>query len=1660
MSTTGTLSGATSGSGTSIAQTLTGNGVATYSVIPTLNGCSGSAITVPVTVNPLPVYSGIDPVQICSGANVNYSLPSTPSGANFTWTVVDVQGVSGASDGAGTTINDLLDGDGYVTYELTPTLAGCTGPIDSVTVRVTPLALAIADPNPQTICAGQLTNISITSLPPGASFTWTVISNTGVTGFTPSGSGNTINDQLFGSGVIQYQITPTLNGCVGYDAVVDVTVNPTATITATPDPAPVCSGTAANISLSTNPAGAALSWTPINVPGTVSGAVAGSGTFIPDVLTGSGVFSYEITADLAGCQSKDTVEVTVNPTPVYTGSKALTICTNTAANFSLISDLGNSFFVWSPVSNTGVTGDNPGAGTEPAAIINDVLVGDGTVGYEIIPQFGGCIGKKDTVYVTVTPAPVVTATPNLQTICTGTSTNIVLTSVPSGATYAWTSTVISGAVTGNSAAGTGSPIAETLTGAGIVEYTITPTLACPGAPVSVQVTVNPTPVVTATPASQSICTGTATNIVLGITPGTATFSWTSSVLSGTVTGNGTGTASPIAETLTGNGIVEYTITPMLGLCPGTPVKVQVTVNPLPVATATPATQTICSGTPTNIGLSSSPAGATFNWTLATLSGAVTGNTSGSGSTIAEVLNGNGIAEYTITPMLASCAGTPIKVPVIVNPIAIIAANPDPATICSGSPANINLTTAPASASLTWVPVGVPATITGATAGTGAGTGAIITDLLTGSGSFSYEITADLAGCPSNYTLNVTVTPPPVYTGDTALTICSNNPVNLTLTSAPANVFFVWSPVSSTGVTGANPGSGTGATAVITDVLAGDGVVAYELIPQVGGCIGIKDTVYVTVTPTPVVTANPANSTICTGAQTGISVNATAGTNVTWTSIVVSGTVTGNTASGSGTSIAETLSGDGVVAYIINGTLGTCLADDDTAFVTVTPAPVISFSSDTVVCSGSTTAVSLSSVPAGASFSWMPYDIQGAIIGVGSGPSVGTTISDQLEGWGVVYYQVTADIGGGCQSMDTVVIRVDSLPVYVGNHNYTICGREPLSIPLISSPAGAAFNWTVTADPTVIGAAPGSGVVLNPTLDGEGKVSYFITATRGACTGPQDSIIVVVKPIPSDGSISGADAICDFTKTYNYQLNPVITGNNLSIQWSASGGVVNSGNNSSVANITWNDPPSSVNVIITNTVSLCSYTKTLSVGKGISEDPAFSYPNFGYLCTGDGIALATYSSAGVFSCDDPNLILNASNGTINLTLSKVSNVPYKIKHKVGTGACSDSTIVSVTIFKSPGKPELLTTSDTVVCDFSKNYTYIFKVTHTDEILLRQQYIRGGKVVAAIQPNPTFTDPVTFDTITVKWSNNPDSLIHNISYQAAGLICLSPVAYQQIYTDTLYSRFHYVTTEELNEPDVLLNFRLFATNPKDSGTVYRRTATPVLGAWEPLLNIKQGDTSFVDLSPVPGTSQSTFDYKIAGNDQCGNLRESFPSRTILLGGVVDNNVLTTSLSWSPYLDWTYLGGVSEYQLYHKQDDETDFTLLATINTLNDLTYIHRNVTTGAKHCYRIKAVSLADGTNNNAVYTSWSNSICVTYAREIHIYNSFSPNGDSKNEFFYIDNINLYPDSEVYVLNRWGERVFHKKGYNNDWDGAGLPEGTYFYIVKANGKEYKGSILLAR
>ncbi len=89
-------------------------------------------------------------------------------------------------------------------------------------------------------------------------------------------------------------------------------------------------------------------------------------------------------------------------------------------------------------------------------------------------------------------------------------------------------------------------------------------------------------------------------------------------------------------------------------------------------------------------------------------------------------------------------------------------------------------------------------------------------------------------------------------------------------------------------------------------------------------------------------------------------------------------------------------------------------------------------------------------------------------------------------------------------------------------------------------------------------------------------------------------------------------------------------------------------------------------------------------------------------------------------------------------------------------------------------------------------------------------------------------------------------------------------------------------------------------------------------------------------------------------------------------------------------------------------------------------------------------------------------------DLLFYNAFSPNNDLMNDSWVIEHAEAYPDNNVQIFDRWGNKIWSIEGYNNSdrvWEGKNksgveMPNGTYFYIFQSGEAVYKGYVEITK
>jgi gliding motility-associated-like protein len=250
-------------------------------------------------------------------------------------------------------------------------------------------------------------------------------------------------------------------------------VNTAPGVSITPTSTSVCPGACTDLVAS---GATSYTW----MPGSLSGATI-------NVCPASST-TYTVTGNSVGCTSTAiaTVDISAFPTVTATATPSV-ICTGTCSS---ITASGATTYSWMP-------GGLSGATVSVCPTITTIYTVTGTT--------AGCTGSAE-VTVTVGPSITVTAVASPASICFGDSTTLTASG---GATYSWSHGL------GTSNPVNAGPAATTI-------YTVTgDSSGCSGL-ATVSVTVNPTPIISITPASPTICQGQSVNLVAS---GASSYVW-------------------------------------------------------------------------------------------------------------------------------------------------------------------------------------------------------------------------------------------------------------------------------------------------------------------------------------------------------------------------------------------------------------------------------------------------------------------------------------------------------------------------------------------------------------------------------------------------------------------------------------------------------------------------------------------------------------------------------------------------------------------------------------------------------------------------------------------------------------------------------------------------------------------------------------------------------------------------------------------------------------------------------------------------------------------------------------------------------------------------------------------------------------------------------
>ncbi|MDB0063073.1 hypothetical protein N9F27_03145, partial [Crocinitomicaceae bacterium] len=1156
--------GASSGSGSSISDTLvnlasTSQNVI-YTVVPTVNGCDGEPFDVTITVVPgllLPDYTQ----TICNGGSINFSPQNNPptviipSGSTYTWTVVDNPNVIGESGGMGLAVIDTLTSLLYtplqsVTYSVVgQSGSNCDSDTFNLTININTISIPTIDSN-QTVCSGGDPDpLTFSSLPVGAgnlSYQWQ--STDSLSGVFTNLIGDTLPTYdppggLMNTTYYRVWVNSEIGGvyCGEYSNVVTISVNDL-TIPVISGDTTICFGDDPSVIGLTDSliSSGVLSyqWQSSNsITGPFVDVLNDTNTiFDPAILLSNTYYQLVATSVLNGVactNNSNTVSIVINEVSAPNLFIDQVLCFGGDPNpISISSGTGSGVLTYNWLSSTTSASsgfvsvqDSPNLSYDPAAGIQN------TTFYQVITTstFNGvtCVDSSnvDTLLVNFSNANTISAD---QTICMG-GDPVILDTITAAAgagnlTYQWQSSMnINGPFTDllNETNASYDPPNGLMTDTyyRLIVNSDLNGQNCLDSSNIVQVTINNVASGVNSP-DQTICSGGDPDSLFFVAPesgsGALSYQWQSSVTSATSGfSNILGATNNVYDPP--NGLTSTTYYQLLTystlsnvICESLSSPFVVEINSL-TPSVIGSDQTICSGgNPALLFPTSTAFGSgilSYQWQVAT--DTTSGFTDLIGDTLSTYDPPGGLMNTTYYQVQVSsqlngvfCNMESNFVSVLVNPNPISDAGNDTILNC------LNLASGIAIGSnnliglnYSWTPS------VGLSDSTIANPTASIANL------YTLTTTDSNTGCFSLDSVLVTLNnqPPAVFAGFDDTITCINNPNGFQIGMASASGFsYNWVPnLDLTSDTISNPIATPG---ISTQYI----LTVYD---SINGCTN-SDSVFVFVdTIKPIANAGSDGIITCTSNAAGLTIGSSAipGYNYLWappnnlSSSIVASPIASPTNS---------------TNYILNVTnqINGCIASDSVYVTATVDLPLVDAGLDQYICNGS----SITLAGTGATF----YTWDNGVIDQAPFQPLSTGS----------YILTGIDSTSGCQNTDTVLVTVNPIPVVVLPLDQVVCNNsQTADVFFSSSTAGATFTWE--NNNTAIGlTSTGNGDILSFTATN--TTNFPIVATIAvmpsfenggvSCDGDTVSFTLTVNPTPSvDSSID--QIICSGTTSDTVQF---------------------------------------------------------------------------------------------------------------------------------------------------------------------------------------------------------------------------------------------------------------------------------------------------------------------------------------------------------------------------------------------------------------------------------------------------------------------------------------------------------------------------------------------
>ncbi len=1087
----------------------------------------------------------------------------------------------------------------------------------------------------------------------------------------------------------------------------------------------------------------------------------------------------------------------------------------------------------------------------------------------------------------------------------------------------------------------------------------------------------------------------------------------------------------------GAGNVQVTATNGDGCDSTVSLNVQVVSQPAPVINGP---SSVCTGTSSSYNISSPVPGETYTWTVS--GGTLTTPSTGTGIQVQWTNPGSAAVSVTAANGQGCDSTVSAPVNVIAQPLPAITG---PASICEGETAVY--TSPPATGhTFTW-------NVTGGVVV--ANNGNSISVQWPGSGTGNVTLTQSNAGsCDSTISIPVTISakPSPSITGP--VSVCTGTTSAYNLSSPVPGETYTWTVSGGILIT---PSTGTGiqvqwnspATASVTVTASNS-----------QGCdSAVSGTVNVYAQPSPNITGQ---TMLCAGATVVYATPPTTGHTYSWN--VTGGVVLAN--NGNSITVQWPNAGSGVVSVLQSN----AICDSSVAIpVTVASQPAPSINGPATACTGTSSVFNLTAPVPGTSYTWT------VIGGTLTTPASGSSIQVQWIGQGTASIAVSASNSQGCDSTVSVPVNVFTQPMPALSGPVLLCAGETATY---STPAvtGHTYSWSVIGGNVV--SSNNNTVTVQWPAQGSGMI--YLTQENSAACDSTATLPVTVSPQPSP-NINGPTLICSAYDA-RYQLTNPVQGE--TYQWQVTGGTILGVANGTFIDVSWNNTGTAAISMTASNGFGCDSTVSINTLVRLSPAPEIGGPDT--LCANDTATYYTPSQPGhqyAWTVTGGSIIgLNTGNSI--LVLWPASGTGSVHVHESTPQGC-DSAVTREIIVNTVPQPQIA--GPTPICENVVNTftvagnpgdTYSWSIGNgqilgpaNGQSISMSSQAPGVVSLLVVQTNALgcvaqATLPVTVNAKPTGSIHGPATGCYNTTGNNYTVSSANNVAYQWSVTGGVVATGGFSSNAVINWNGTGMQTVSVTLTDLNTGCDSTVTFTVEVDSLQTLVlanSIKGCEATTIQFNGNSANPnyQYVWDFGDGTSSTSPNPSHhysdtgSYPVTVIASNhtGCRDTATGTVNIYPNPTANFTvwygtdiYMAGISEMEITNLSKGATTYLWNfgnGDLSTAKDPEYSY-NEAGNFIITLRVE--------NEWGCFSELQREIQVKVPEGLYIPNAFTPNGDHKNDFFYVGHDNI-TEFSIAIFNRWGETVFQSHNPGFKWDGKfmGQPctQAVYVYKLKATG-----------